>query len=148
VAQTAFTSYSALSSSTVLIPVDDTIPQNSEGNEFMKLTITPMFSSSTLVIEALAHVSASIANGQVTGALFQDSNADALTAGGTFQSILGGVVQLPLCHIMTAGTTSATTFKFRAGGQAAMSATFNGASGSRRYGGIQLSNMRITEFLP
>jgi len=47
---------------------------------------------------------------------------------------------------MTAGTTSATTFKLRAGGAAASTITINGYAGARRYGGVMYSFIEVTEF--
>jgi len=45
---------------------------------------------------------------------------------------------------MTAGTTSATTFKFRVGINSG-TFTFNGYSGGRKLGGVAASSMTITE---
>ena len=46
---------------------------------------------------------------------------------------------------MTAGTGSSTTFKVRAGGQNAGTTTFNGNVSARKYGGVLLSSLTITE---
>ena len=46
---------------------------------------------------------------------------------------------------MTAGTTSSTTFKGRAGLSAAGTLSFNGFGGARRFGGVMASSITITE---
>ena len=43
------------------IPLDDTIPQNTEGNEYMSLSITPTSASSKLLIEVSALLGANSA---------------------------------------------------------------------------------------
>lgn len=52
----------------------------------------------------------------------------------------------PLKHRMVAGTTSATTFKFRAGTNVGGTTTFNGRAGGRIFGAITKSSIVITEY--
>ena len=47
----------ASTSGTTAIPQDDTIPQNTEGDEYMTLAITPVNSNSKLKIEVVANFS-------------------------------------------------------------------------------------------
>ena len=49
---------------------------------------------------------------------------------------------------MTAGTTSAITFRLRLGGNAAGTTTVNGATGARLYGGVGLLRITVDEYLP
>lgn len=84
----------------------------------------------------------------ITGALFQDSTANALAAA-PFSLLSGSfVVQIVLNYVMTAGTTSATTFKVRAGGNTTGTTTFNGIGGARLYGGVMASSIIINEYKP
>ena len=119
---------------------DDSIPQNNEGTEFMTLAITPTNSSNKLMIEITANVSDD--GGDILQmALFQDSTAGAIAAvadEGDFHR------NITLRHFMTAGTTSETTFKMRAGGRNGTT-TFNGISSARRFGGVCASSITITE---
>ena len=136
---------SAVATGTTGIPDDDTIPQKTEGDEFMTLAITPTNSSNKLIIEAVV----SLANGasaSFTCALFQDTTANALASVNHFQTGNGISSNLVLRHFMAAGTTSATTFKIRAG-STGNTTTFNGVGGSRRHGGVRSSNITITEVL-
>lgn len=130
-----------------VLPVDDTIPQSAEGDQFMSLAITPTNASSTLIIDAVWNGTNGGAGGTAV-ALFQDSTANALAV--VFDGAANGAVMqaVPLRHKMTAGTTSATTFKIRAGNAAGSTTTFNGAGGSRQFGGVFASSMTITEYLP
>jgi hypothetical protein len=130
---------------TTVIPNDTTIPQNTEGNQYMSLAITPTSSSNILVIEITANLSASVLAG-LTMALFQDSTANALAAQVVTIGAAGWSNTIALKYYMTAGTTSSTTFKMRAGINTAGSTYFNVQSGM--FGGITMSNMIITELTP
>lgn len=145
--QVVSTTSNAVTTGTGTIPSDDTIPQNTEGNEFMTLAITPKSATNILVIEVNAMLSSNIgAFTLLIGALFQDTTANALAAAATDSAGSSVYKMLPLRHTMVAGTTSATTFKFRAGSSAAGTTTFNGVGGARRFGDIVKSSVVITEY--
>lgn len=144
--QTVSTNYSAVSTGTTILPVDDTIPQITEGNEFMTQAITPKSATNRIVIEATVLASHSASAENIAMALFQDATTNALAATDTFQGIATGMVNLKLAHDMAAGTTSSTTFRIRVGGSQAGTTTFNGQAGARKFGGITLSNIKITEY--
>ena len=136
---------SAVASGTTQMPYDDTIPQNTEGDEYMSATVTPTNASNTLIIIATINYSNSSGAAACCAALFQDSTAGSLNAVGG--NISGGSIpgQMMITHKMTAGTTSATTFKVRAGPNAAQTFTFNGASGARKFGGVMGSSILVYE---
>lgn len=134
----------AVATGTTVVPIDDTIPQNTEGDQYMTLAITPRASTNKLVIEVV-WVGASSAAGNMTVALFQDSTAGALAAVNCKTNNAGDMLTIPLRHVMDAGTTSATTFKVRAGQNNAGTTTFNGHSGGRMFGGISASSIVIRE---
>lgn len=146
VVQVVNTITGAVATGTTTMPFDDTIPQNTEGDEYMTLAITPKNSANKLKIEVIAQITVSLSGQWLAGALFQDSTAGALAAGwawsGTNNTAASGIV---FTHYMTAGTTSATTFKFRAGRSSNGTVTFNGAAGGRELGGIASSSITITE---
>lgn len=145
VIQRVSTETAAVATGTTVLPIDDTIPQNTEGDQYMSLAITPKNSSNILVIEIVALVSPSIAV-TVGGALFQDTTANALAAIAIYEAAVSGTSIITLRHIMSAGTTSSTTFKFRAGVGSAGTLTFNGAGGARLFGGVAASSILITEY--
>jgi hypothetical protein len=144
VIQVANTLSSASATGTTIIPFDNTIPQITEGVEFMTVTITPKATTNLLIIQLVSLVSYSIV-ANISGALFQDSTANALATTNVFQPTATGNVQHSIVHTMTAGTTSATTFRYRAGGNSAGTLTFNGAAGTQLFGATTKSSIIITE---
>lgn len=152
IAQMLITEESAVSADTQtsglsnLMKLDDTIPQNTEGTEYMTLAITPINASSTLIIESTVLCSAN-AGGVAIVALFVDSTANALAAvsedGSNDESRT-----VKLVHNLTAGSTSSRTYKIRAGQIANGTFTFNGNQETRLYGGVAASTLKITEVLP
>lgn len=129
----------AASGSTAL-PYDETTPQSSEGDEYMTLAYTPKSATNILEIEAQgAYVGTS---GYQTMALFKDSDTDALRCVSSEVSERANV----LTHVMTAGTTSAITFKIRIGSSGAGTGYFNGGSGSYDMGGKRSSFIKVTEY--
>lgn len=147
VVQRVNTQTGASATGTTLIPLDDTIPQNTEGNEYMTLAITPTDAANILDIEVVWVGVHSVA-AWISAALFQDSVANALAATTGFSTTAGGGAPLVFRHKMVAGGTSAITFKVRAGGHTAGTTTFNGNAGARIFGGVMASSITITELTP
>jgi hypothetical protein len=130
---------------TTTVPIDNTIMQNTEGDQYLSLAITPTSATNKLRIEVQALL-ASNALVFITGSIFQDSTANALATSVVMQTSAVNQPRLLVCtHTMTAGTTSATTFKFRAGGQIANTTSFNGTAGAS-WGGVGASSITITEY--
>ncbi len=129
------------------IPDDNTIPQITEGVEFMTLNITPKSASSTLVIEVTTHASSSLVS-NIGAALFRDSNSDALAASYISVAVLGSAESMRFSHTTTSGSISPTTFRVRIGGSGVLATTtFNGVGGVGRYGGKIASGITIYEYL-
>ena len=134
----------AVNNTTANITNDDSIPQKTEGGEFMSLAITPTSSSNKLLIEVVFFCSPQGASA-ICVALFQDTTADALAVSGHLMEQSQGTVCINFKHYMTAGTTNATTFKVRAGGHSGY-LTFNGnGQTTRQFGGRLASSITITE---
>jgi hypothetical protein len=134
----------AVATGTTLIPLDDTIPQNTEGDQYMSLAFTPTNASNKLKIDVVFEGSTTATGDFVIVALFQDTTANALAAAVERNDTAGGKT-LAFSYWMTAGTTSSTTFKVRAGSNASGTMTFNGNGGNRRLGGVMASSITITE---
>jgi hypothetical protein len=132
---------------TTIIPFDNTIPQNTEGDQYMSVTITPTSTTSTLEVTVVLFGSFSVSS-TITAALFRDSTAAAVAAGGEHKTTPTGLAQITFNYQVVAGSTSATTFKVRAGGQLAGTFTFNGASGVQYLGGVMASSITVKEYLP
>ena len=133
---------------TTAMNVDDTIPQNTEGDEYMSISVTPTKSTNLLRIQVVAHLNHSNASaGLIAGALFQDSIADAIAATRSArETAVGQPYHLVIDYWMVAGTTSAIDFAFRAGGNLGSTTTFNGSAGGRIFGGVMNSTMTVTEY--
>jgi hypothetical protein len=136
----------AVATGTTIIPLDNTIPQNTEGTEFMSLLITPNSASNRLQIDVTMHISLSIASHTIV-AVFQDTATNAL-ASGTAYNTATNINPINFTYIMTAGTTTPTTIKIRAGGDTASTLTFNGVLGIPYLGGSLASSLTITELAP
>jgi hypothetical protein len=145
VVQVVSTNYSAVATGAGNIPLDDSVPQNTEGNEFMTLAITPKSATNILVIEVIASLASDAAAFNMNGALFQDTTAGALAANSLFGGAASASLIITIKHTMVAGTTSATTFKFR-GGANTGTTTFNGRAAGRLFGAITKSSITITEY--
>lgn len=146
VIQSVNTQSGALATGTTIIPADDTIPQITEGDEYMTRTVTPTSAGSTLVIDVVFFGSHSFAGTSLmTAALFQDSTANALACGMGIVPSANGQVGIKFTHTRTAGTTSPITFRVRAGSNGAGTTTFNGSAGGRYYGGAMSSSITVTE---
>lgn len=144
IVQVVNTETGAVATGTTTMPTDDTIPQNTEGDEYITLSITPTNASNYLQIEFVGMFGNSVTCNFAV-ALFQDSTANALAATGNY-ALTGTEHNIfTLKHRMLAGTTSATTFKIRAGGNNPGTTTFNGISGTRYFGGVNASSITITE---
>jgi len=143
VLQVVSTQSGVKASGTGTIPFDNTIPQNTEGNEFFTLSITPTSDSSKLRIEVLLNLDLN-ANRYIV-ALFLDSGVNAIAVGGGVYITANWGRQISLSHYMTAGTTSAMTFKVRAGGNDAGTTYLNSVADSNYFGGTYNSGVTITE---
>lgn len=146
IVQVVNTQTGAVATGTTLVPYDDTIPQNTEGDEYMTLAITPKSATNKLKIDVVFNAchSAGVA---IIVALFQDTTANALAAAEVYAGFATDLRNIKFTHYMTSGTTSATTFKVRAGGQtgSAGTLTFNGTGSARKFGGVMASSITITE---
>lgn len=143
VVQEVATNYSAASTGTTIIPQDDTIPQSGEGFEVMTQAITPKSATNELMIAVTVYGGSSVGDDLIV-ALFKDSDASAIATVGVPIGASGGST-ITFKHKITSGTTSSITFKVRFGGSQAGTRTFNGRIGTRVFGAITKSSIKITE---
>lgn len=135
------------STGTTQSPMDDTIPQNTEGDQYLTVSITPKSATNILKFEVLCHFAHS-AGTAMTIAIFQDSNANAIVAGSFWMSAINTLSQGKVIHEVAAGTTSSTTFNVRVGCTNVGTTTFNGAANARYLGGVLASGIVVTEYTP
>ena len=136
----------AVATGTTAIPNDDTIPQNTEGDQYLSQAITPSAAANLLLIKSELGISHTVANRAIM-ALFQDSTANALTASSVLNAAGGAMLRTSIGHAMLAGTASATTLKVRAGGSTGSTTTINGESGARVFGGVANSFLEVEEVM-
>jgi hypothetical protein len=141
--QIVYAETTAASTGTTVMVNDDTIPQKTEGIEAITLAITPVSSTSRLVITGTVHFT-NTAAGQRMWALFKDDGANAIWAGAKYDG--DGTQLMGQIHFteISANTTE-RTYKVRGGNAASGTNTFNGVSGARKYGAIPKTNLVITE---
>lgn len=125
------------------IDFDNTIPQNTEGDQVLSATITPVSATSRLIIEVELMVSRGNSD-TITMALFQDSTANALKAVG-FDVAGSAPTVATMRYVMTSGTTSATTFKIRVGSNTPAALYINGSSSGAKYSTARQSVITVTE---
>lgn len=147
VVQSVSTMYTSSATTTTQIPFDNTIPQITEGAEFMTQAITPKSATNKLIIEVTCLLSSDTASRNLSAALFQGATANALAAGSEFTDDSATLIPriVSFKHVMVAGTTSAITFRVRGGANSTGTTTFNGFSGGGLFGAITKSSIVITE---
>jgi hypothetical protein len=141
IVQVVNTSTGAVAAAATTTPWDDTIPLITDGFECLTQTITPTSAINIVEVDVNPLLSPS-ADDHVTVALFRDASACLACVEGTMIANYCNVV--PLFYRGLAGTTSATTFKVRAGSTSAIT-TLNGANATRRHGGAATSSITVTE---
>lgn len=144
----ASSNFSTYDTTTTIIPQDNTVPQITEGKEFMNISYTPVYSTSTLIIEATGFVY-TFPVWLGIGAIFQDAIASALSA----STISPGDsndsgANLYMRLVVSAVNTVARTYRFRAG-PSNSSGTFgwlgNPNAGGALFGAARLGIMSVTE---
>lgn len=136
---------SAHNSLSTVIPLDDTIPQSSEGTQVISAAITPTHASNTLLVEFQGWGAGSTTNIAGVCALFLDSETDARQASAATSASGNYAVPLSLRYVMAAGGTSAMTFAVRVGPGSTGNFGYNGIPASRYFGGISQQILTITE---
>jgi hypothetical protein len=149
VIQVQRTATGAVSTGTTLIPDDDTIPQITEGDQYMSQAITPSSAANALEVRAQALLSTSQAgNCGMALALFQDATANALMTARFNSPSADYINMLPISATILAAGTASTTLRARAGAGAAGTTTFNGSGGGgRKYGGVSNSFIEVREIM-
>lgn len=140
--QEAWATDSILRSGTTQIPRDNTIPQQTEGDQYLTVNITPTDAANYLVVDVGMNLS-SPGFGQIQMALFKDTGMNAICAVTEEQNATGAHVKLT--YRMLAGATAQTTFKVRAGTNSAGTLYVNGSNASGWFGGVEFSFIRVQE---
>lgn len=132
---------------TTLTPVDNTVPQNTEGDQYMSQAITPLSAANMLEVTFSANLSHSAGSAVAIAALFQDTGANAIADVATTIPSAAFIYAAALEYRALAALSVTTTFKVRAGSNTAGTVTFNGQLGNPLMNGTFLSWIRIKEIV-
>ena len=130
---------------TTVLPADNTIPQNTEGDQYMSQAITPTSAANILEVDHTGTYTATVSD-YIAAALFQDSTANAAAVTMFLNSGSANAETVSLNYCGLAGATSSTTFKIRAGVPSG-TLSFNGTAGIQKYGGVLASYLRVREIM-
>lgn len=146
--QRTYDEYTTHAVITTDIPLDDTIPQNTEGTEILTRAFTPISASSRIRV-TFHGAGATTPAAAWIAALFVDSTADALAATVCFVTSANNVNDLTLVYEEASASTSARTYKIRVGqSTGATNVALNGSPGAGRYfGGTSRATLVIEEIL-
>lgn len=137
---------SAVATGTTTMPIDNSIPQSTEGDQYFSQAFTPTSACNICEISWLLYLANSATNTQGV-ALFQDAGTDAISAvsqtipSTNFRAMISGLFSKVI------NTAIAVTFKIRSGGGGAGTTTFNGSGGVRDFGGVANSYLQIKEYM-
>lgn len=143
----AYASTGALASTTTLFPINNTIPVNTAGGQFLTVTYTPTSATNILVITALfPSVNNNAGASGLSIGLFQDAISNALNASLITQAGTSFSCELSLRHQMVAGSTSPIVFKIRIGSNTAGTVSNNSTGTTQLYGGVCISSLEVHEY--
>ncbi len=147
--QLVYSTSTTTDNTTTVLPKDNTVPQNTEGKQYITLSVTPTSATSYLRITVQVPFAAHSGTNNWVGALFQDSTAGALATANVYHATADALFNFRLEHVMVAGTTSATTFKFRYGpGAAGTAYILSSSAGAFFSTGTGAVTMTIEEIAP
>jgi hypothetical protein len=137
---------SSVATGTTVVSRNGSITQITEGDEYMTLAITPTNASNKLLVQVVLLLGSSATQG-ITACLFNTDihSSNALAAMTEVNGSADWELSLSLNYFVAAGTTDATTFRVRAGGDSSSTTTFNGVSTAVLHGAAIKSSMTIME---
>lgn len=131
---------------TTILPVDGTIPQNTEGAQIFSATITPQSATSNLLVFATVGARSPTVSGGIGMAMFRDSEVNAFAAQTVVTSTNQGGFNT-MFSVIPSLSTSATTIKVRMGLAVTGTLYINGYTGSNTYfGGVSASGIVVMEY--
>lgn len=151
--QTTYTSPLSVSGATAAnrIPLDDTIPQITEGVQVTSLSFTPLSAASTLIVtvSGFALFGGTAAYDSGIAALF-DGSTSAVRARwlGYVPASADHVTTIDMTYVVASGSTTARTYSLRVGPNTSTgSVAINGNTGGRLLGGAMGIVISVMELL-
>lgn len=130
---------------TTQIPLDDTIPQNTEGSQILSATITPKTTSNKVRILVTGSGALS-SNGAYVVAVY-GSAADALASWAVNVPTTNGPVPYSFEFEHSPASTSLQTYTVRVGPTSALTLRMNGTSAGRLFGGVSRCTIKLEEIV-
>lgn len=144
---TAYGENATFASSSTTIPLDDTIPQISEGDLICTATIILKYSTSRVRCSFQGFASLGAGATNVIVALFRGAGADAIQVG-TFRGSANLAFEILLEAYDAPGASGSTAYTVRAGVNSAGAYSFNTQTvGTRLFGGAAKATLIVQEIL-
>jgi hypothetical protein len=141
----AYAEYTSNADLTTAIPVDDTIPQSSEGTQILSASITPKSTTNRIRARFRGQVSVAGAGVVVSAAMF-NGGADAIAAEANSLTGSSNYGPITLEYEYVPGATSSITFTVRVG-PASSTARMNGVPAGRTFGGVSRATLVLEEIV-
>lgn len=148
IVKTSYAETATHSNTTSAIPLDDTIPQSSEGVSVLSLTHSAETTTNKLRIRAVIPVGFNATTTDAIGALFVGTGtvgANAVAASAATGATTSALQNIPLVHEYTPGTTSSQTIEIRVGTGGAGGVGINGTNAARLFGGVTKATITVEE---
>lgn len=147
VRQIAYSTTSTGVSSAATVPLDNTIPQITEGFEVLTCSITPQSATSTLFVLATLYCSNSYSGiSTIIASIFRDSTANAIGTVATAIWASNTMITIPILVRTSSSSTVATTFRLRAGSNGYGTTYINGVvSLGQLFGGAAATSLMVVE---
>lgn len=137
-----YAEYATNADITAIIPLDDTIPQVTEGSQVFSQTAAASTATERINIRFRSQVACSI-SAWVSCALFIDGAANAVRAATVFIDTGSGGRELTLEYEYVPGNTTTHTYSIRVGPSAASTVRLNGSPTARLFGGASAATFKI-----
>ncbi len=134
-------STTALATSTT-IPFDDSVPQISEGVSLLTSTITPLSSTSTIVVSFQGPMEGSVSSGAIV-ALFRQGNVNSFSA--ALAANISAFNAFYLEGFDSPGVTSLLTYEVRFGSADGSGVVANNFGGLHKFGAAGLLILNLIE---
>ena len=141
--QNVFFATGTFAQGTGAIPFDNSIPQITEGTEFLNTDFTPKKNNSKLIIEVILQIAA-IGNRRVVASLFKNTDSNALASGWTMTQQNQFPNSISFSTEIDSQDTNLANFSVRMGSEIGDAVYLNGDSSSK-LGGTLISSISIKE---
>lgn len=141
----AYVEYTTNADLSVIIPYDDTIPQNTEGTQVLTASITPKSTSSRIRARFQGEVINSAAATNVIAAMFVGAGANAVRSTVVTTPGANLATQIVLEYEFAPGSVSAQSFAVRVGPASATNIRLNGSAAGRLFGGTSAATLVLDE---